>query len=105
MLPSVDVPKYAVAMSDNIDNSISVVNDVALAVCQMQQLPAEEGSDGVTFEVDFDGMKDTIIGREGEIESIDIVEVPVTPPPTEPTGKKSRKIRNVLRMNKKKYNF
>mmetsp|Transcript_20966 Transcript_20966/g.31062 ORF Transcript_20966/g.31062 Transcript_20966/m.31062 type:complete len:106 (-) Transcript_20966:1593-1910(-) len=103
-----DVPKYAVAMSENIENSLSVVSDVTMAICQMQQLPGDEIGDGVTIEVDYDGVKDTIIGREGDIQSIDVVEVP-TPPPSPPTvssrKKSSSKIRNALRMNKKKHVF
>jgi hypothetical protein len=87
MISPDDAAQYAVRMQDVADDTISIVSDIAWAVCQMPTgQPATNDhsmsppTKNASIEVNFDGVQDTIIsaqeGRgddENPIESVVVV--------------------------------
>ena len=87
MISPEDAAQYAVKMQDVADDTISIVSDIAWAVCQMPTTqPATNDhsmsppTKNASIEVNFDGVQDTIIsaqeGRgdeENPIESVIVV--------------------------------
>jgi hypothetical protein len=71
MISPDDAAHYAVKMQDVADDTISIVSDIAWAVCQMPTREAATNDHSMSpppkpasIEVNFDGVQDTIISAQ-----------------------------------------
>ena len=73
MLSADNAAVFAVKVSDAADTTMSIVSDVAVAVCQMgDRSPPKK--DSASIEVDFDGFQNKIISDDDGVSSIFVVE-------------------------------